>query len=67
MLFPYLEERTILRADLRVLRTLVESYYPLTASFEDEFRQVIESKGKLSILSNHFKSNSGENADLVSI
>lgn len=41
---PYIDPCTFLEGDVRILRTLLEAYYPLSSSFEDPFRSAIEAR-----------------------
>lgn len=45
VVLPYVDEMSIIEGDMHTLRTLVEAYYPLCASFEEPFRGVIEARG----------------------
>ncbi|TFK25363.1 cytosine-5--methyltransferase [Coprinopsis marcescibilis] len=44
VVLPYIDEKTIVDADHRSLRTLVESYYPLCESLTQPFRKEIEDR-----------------------
>ena len=48
---PYVREETLLEGKIAALKQLLETYYPLTAGFEEEFRTMIDSKRK--IISKH--------------
>jgi multisite-specific tRNA:(cytosine-C5)-methyltransferase len=44
---PYVDPESIIAGDLKSLRTLIESYYPLCTSFGEPFKTAIEDKGVL--------------------
>jgi multisite-specific tRNA:(cytosine-C5)-methyltransferase len=44
----WVEPATVVDADLRVLRGLLEAYYPLCAAFAQPFRGVVEGRGQWS-------------------
>jgi len=44
---PYIEPSTIIEGDMPSLKILVESYYPLCASFSDRFREIVEARGEV--------------------
>ena len=44
---PYVREETLLEGKITALKQLLETYYPLTAGFEEEFRTMIDSKRKV--------------------
>jgi multisite-specific tRNA:(cytosine-C5)-methyltransferase len=46
VVLPYLDSGTIMTADVRVLRVVLQTYYPLCASFEEPFRSAIEARGE---------------------
>ncbi|KAF9472978.1 S-adenosyl-L-methionine-dependent methyltransferase [Pholiota conissans] len=44
VVLPYVDPAFIIDGDMKTLRTLVEAYYPLCASFEEPFRGVVEGR-----------------------
>lgn len=45
LVLPYIEPSTIIEVDVKVMRVLVENYYPLCRDFEDPFQSIIEARG----------------------
>ena len=48
VVLPYVDESFIIEGDMVALRTLVETYYPLCATFAEPFRGKIEARGRFS-------------------
>lgn len=46
VILTYVDQSTIIAADLASLKTLVQSYYPLCSSFTDPFKTTAESRRK---------------------
>lgn len=44
VVMPYISDEHIVTADVEVLRVLMEGYYPLLSSFNEEFRGTLETK-----------------------
>lgn len=44
VVMPYIADKHIVTADIDVLRVLMEGYYPLLSAFNQEFRNVLETK-----------------------
>jgi len=47
IVLPYINLELIVTGDLRTLKILIESYYPLCTSFDDPFKSAVEAKGQL--------------------
>lgn len=45
VVLPYIRPEAILEADPDALRILLQSYYPLCASFHASFQEIIETRG----------------------
>ena len=45
VVLPYMDPAVIMVADVRALRVLLQTYYPLCASFGEPFREAIEARG----------------------
>lgn len=50
VVLPYVEPETIMTADVRALRLVLQTYYPLCASFEEPFRSAIEARGEQCVM-----------------
>lgn len=46
VVLPYIDPTTIMTADFATLRILLQTYYPLCASFQEPFRSAIEARGE---------------------
>lgn len=44
VILPYINPETIIIGNLTILKTLVESYYPLCSTFDGPFRSIIEGR-----------------------
>lgn len=44
VVLPYVDPKTIMTADIPALKTLIESYYPLCATFAQPFKSAIEER-----------------------
>jgi multisite-specific tRNA:(cytosine-C5)-methyltransferase len=44
VVLPFVEPKWVIQGDMATLRTLVESYYPLCAVFDEPFKSVIEAR-----------------------
>ncbi|KAI9056453.1 S-adenosyl-L-methionine-dependent methyltransferase [Trametes sanguinea] len=44
VVMPYIGSKAVVEADLAALKTLLETYYPLTSGFADPFRSMISEK-----------------------
>lgn len=53
VVLPYVDESFIIVGDMAALRTLVEAYYPLCATFTGPFRGLIEARGAFRVLPQH--------------
>jgi len=42
VVLPYVDPANILQANMSALKTFVESHYPLTTSFEEPFKTILE-------------------------
>lgn len=51
VILTYVDQSTIITADLASLKTLVQSYYPLCSSFTDPFKSTVESRRKTQLCS----------------
>jgi len=49
VVLPYINQNTIMAADIPTLKTLLEVYYPLCISFSEPFRSDIEKRGSYSM------------------
>lgn len=45
---PYVDPKSIITGNMGILKTLVDSHYPLCSSFEESFCSILESLGKFS-------------------
>ncbi|KAF8434864.1 S-adenosyl-L-methionine-dependent methyltransferase [Boletus edulis BED1] len=45
VVLPYIDPATIMMADLKALKVLLQTYYPLCISFQEPFRSAIEARG----------------------
>lgn len=48
VVLPYIDPTMIMTADFATLRALLQTYYPLCASFQEPFRSAIEARGERS-------------------